>query len=619
MRRIVLSISMILFALTVISQSAIYRQEARLGKIFLPIGEPVEDYVNMHAEPNPFVNAIKAPDVVAGKTRYDLQSNYAMGSRMHVFPDGTIGATWTMGLVDPTFPDRGTGYNYFNGTSWGPFPTSRVEGAVRTGWPSYQPYGPSGEIICSHTGSATGGLIFHWRANKGTGPWSSFNLLGPAEVPNLLWPRMITSGPNNETIHVIVLTAPSANGGVPYQGLDGALVYSRSSDGGVTWDPRNVVLDGVSANDLLRVRADTYAWAAAKGETIAFVVGDGYGDGIVMKSDDNGDNWTKMLYYESIDKFMNGSVEYPQHGATDSYQHAVIDDLGRVHVAVGKQVHRTDGLGGMFYFPYSNGLLYWNETMAPLDTTKVGRGILDASTIDPAYKLAEVIETANDSISGLLTPNYYASLTSMPQLVFDHQNKILYAFYSAISPGYVNTNDENYRHIWFRFSDDYGVTWSPYTDLHNDIFHLFSECVYPSASATINNKVHLVYQSDNFIGGSNRPDPPAHGHVDNDIVHLSINTVVGLKEQAAQIIGIDQVYPNPARNEAWVTVQVDKPMKADISIVNLIGQQVFKNTQEFGFGGTHRLQLDLSRFESGVYFIRLSSGNQVVTRKIVVQ
>ncbi|PKP52024.1 MAG: hypothetical protein CVT92_10750, partial [Bacteroidetes bacterium HGW-Bacteroidetes-1] len=344
-------ILLIVFSGVAISQTPMQKQNHRFSKIFLPAPQGgIDDIISLNIEPNPFVNAIKAPDVITGKTRYDLQSNYAVGRRIHAFPDGTIGATWTRGMLDPNFTDRGTGYNYHNGSSWGPHPTERVE-AVRTGWPSYQPYGTNGEIIVSHTGAASG-LVFSWRENKGTDSWNYFNFEGPSESPLLLWPRMITSGENNEIIHLIVLTAPTANGGVVYQGLDGALLYSRSFDGGLTWDPQNELLEGITSDDLKAVRADTYSWAAAHGETLAFIVGDGYGDGIVMKSGDAGDSWTKMLYYESIDKFMDGSVLYPDHGGTDSYQSAVIDDLGRVHVAVGRQVHNADGIGGIFYFPY---------------------------------------------------------------------------------------------------------------------------------------------------------------------------------------------------------------------------------------------------------------------------
>ncbi len=34
---------------------------------------------------------------------------------------------------------------------------------------------------------------------------------------------------------------PVANGGIVYQGLDGALLYSKSVDGGATWNPEHLL------------------------------------------------------------------------------------------------------------------------------------------------------------------------------------------------------------------------------------------------------------------------------------------------------------------------------------------------------------------------------------------
>ena len=60
-----------------------------------------------------------------GDTRYDNQSNASIPKKMYLYPDGTIAATWTRGMLDggfPGFDDRGAGYNYFDGTSWDYWP-----------------------------------------------------------------------------------------------------------------------------------------------------------------------------------------------------------------------------------------------------------------------------------------------------------------------------------------------------------------------------------------------------------------------------------------------------------------------------------------------------------------
>ncbi|MBI3518166.1 MAG: hypothetical protein HY062_02250 [Bacteroidetes bacterium] len=62
---------------------------------------------------------------IIGHTWYDLESNASVGDRIYVNPDGSIAACWTMepdlGAGDPgtTYANRGTGYNYYDGSAWG--------------------------------------------------------------------------------------------------------------------------------------------------------------------------------------------------------------------------------------------------------------------------------------------------------------------------------------------------------------------------------------------------------------------------------------------------------------------------------------------------------------------
>ena len=200
----------------------------------------ISDKESTHVvEVNHTVSVKNGLDIGVGETFYDLQSNSSMANRIYAFDDGTIATTWTRGMTPTSYPNRGTGYNYFDGTSWGEMPTERIE-EQRTGWPSIASYGENGEIVCSHT-FGSDGLIFSWRENKG------------------------------EIIHVICVTLGTGNGGTIYDGLDGALLYSRSDDGGETWDPENEILEGVSSDYTSGWGGDDYAWAQPVGDNIAFI------------------------------------------------------------------------------------------------------------------------------------------------------------------------------------------------------------------------------------------------------------------------------------------------------------------------------------------------------------
>jgi hypothetical protein len=208
-----------------------------------------------------------------------------------------------------------------------------------------------------------------------------------------------------------------------------------------------------------------------------------------------------------------------------------------------------------------------------------------------------------------------ASLTSMSQLAFDHNSKILYAFYSGIAIGFDN-EDFNYRHIWMRFSEDYGQTWSEYTDLTGDVFHTFSECVFPSVASNVFEKVQLIYQTDNIPGLDQRYEE--HATVDNSIVYLGVNTVVGINEAPANIVGLEQISPNPATTTANVIVNIDKPSVVELNLVNMLGQVVYSNSMNLSYAGMHKVRLDVTGYDAGIYFVSVKAGNDVVAKKLVI-
>ncbi len=229
-------------------------------------------------------------------TKYDLQTNNSSGQqRIYMHPDGTLGAVATISHEDGgAWSDRGTGYNYFNGSVWNTEPATRVE-TTRTGWPSYQPFGLSGEIVLAHQAPPQP-IKFCTRPVKGSGSWTESTIPIPADVTTMWWPRMVTNGTDHTYIHVIAVTLPSGNGGVVYNGMDGALLYTRSLDGGATWADW-IQLPGITSSEYLAITADTYAWGEPVGNTLVFTCGNSWNDQFLMKSNDNGVTWTKTVIW----------------------------------------------------------------------------------------------------------------------------------------------------------------------------------------------------------------------------------------------------------------------------------------------------------------------------------
>ncbi|MDG1349163.1 MAG: hypothetical protein P8P67_05605, partial [Flavobacteriales bacterium] len=115
-------------------------------------GEEALSHLMVNPNPTTSSNTKSASsnEVFIGTTTYDLQSNAAVQNRIVHHANGTISAGWTTSQeLNVSFSDRGTGYNYFDGTSWGTIPTNRLENS-RGGWPSIIAMGSGKEASVTH-------------------------------------------------------------------------------------------------------------------------------------------------------------------------------------------------------------------------------------------------------------------------------------------------------------------------------------------------------------------------------------------------------------------------------------------------------------------------------------
>lgn len=444
-----------------------------------------------------------------GTTTYDLQTNASVQNRFYVFPDGTMSATFTYSM-DFTLAalDRGTGYVYYNGTSWGPAPTSRVESG-RVGWPSILGIG-NGEYITAHnTDNST--ITKNLRTTKGTGAWSE----SQATPLDIIWNRTAVGGPTGNTVHMIGVTAPVANGGVIFQGLDGALLYWRSTDGGLTWSTNAVILPGMTSTEFNGFDGDSYA-ITAKDNVVAIAVFNDLADCFIMKSVDDGLTWTKHTFIDfPLDKYVvdqPGGTDADGDGIADTLTSSdnsgsvIIDNNGQVHVFFGLMRYLDADLtdANFSYFPYTNGLAYWN----------------DAMEADEGQIIAQALDTDGDGVA--INPNetdialYYVNLAGFPNASYDPVNNTIYLGYA----GYLESTfsgSQAYRHIYLMYSDDNGCTWTEPTDVTNNSG--FAECVFPSLTQITTDSVRLIYQEDFEPGLAVRGDED--GFASNEIVYVA--------------------------------------------------------------------------------------------------
>ena len=568
---------------------------------------------------NDYSPAMTFPEDEIGMTVYDLQSNGASPTgRLVMYDDGSFGAVWTRGMNASAYLDRGTGYNYYNGTNWLPMPTARIE-SVRTGWPSIAQLGSNGEVVIAH--EASGGLVMNKRATQGSGAWTQSTLPLPAGVNTPWWSRVVTSGADHNTIHVMVLTLPTANGGLVYKGQDGALLYYRSTDGGASWVDPGILLPGTDSSFYSNFSGDNYAFVEPQGDNLAFIMCDPWNDMFVLRSNDNGSSWTKTILWEHPYPHWNGEATDTIY-CPDGAAHGAFDKNGKLHIAFGVNREISDGTT-QSWFPFVDGVAYWNEDMP----TWVGGDQLHCLDPDLLYASGNLVGWMQDvdgdgilSLVGNSTASiaaYYLSPTSFPQIAFDDNNNAIMLF-SSITETY-NTGSQDYRHIWCRASSNNGDSWGQFIDLDDAIDHMFDECVFPSISAkSTAEEWSFIYQIDNEPGMAIRGDEDQPGDNLINFYHLSkiVNSIGD--PAASNSFSVSESFPNPVNGIAAIDVTLSRSAPLSIMISNINGQQICNTSQGVQSAGIHKLKIDASKLLSGVYFYTVTDGQQKFTRKLIV-
>lgn len=574
-------------------------------------------------------------------TYYDLQTNTAVGNRLtYNKGDNALAAVWTLGPVaaHPGFPTRGTGYSYGLNKGSGTWSVSvQREENDRTGWPSIMITSQGKELNVAHNTNVSN-LHLIDRLTAGGGSWNqSTATLASTATGGNLWARAVVGGTNGQSIHMISLTAPVANSGAIYKGQDGALLYSRSLDQGATWPILHKDFTGlIDSSGYLGWGGDNYA-IDSKGDTIAIALGGFDVDVVLLKSVDNGTTWTKTVIdtfpikkYDSVTM----TTDYDNDGTPDTINSndgsmaVLIDNNGKCHVWWGamRVLCTNPGSGsnqGLSYFPYTDGLYYWNEVTQGTPTM-----IASCMDVNPANGQIDIPSGGVPFSIG----SYFKSLSSFPNAAIDASGK-LFLSYASLAEGTDDGNSKCYRHTFLMRSDDGGATWMQAKDIVDSTWQgsgssgLFLEGVYCDLLRDADNNVHLTYQRDSYAGHSlsgatpGDTDPSNKNNI-SEICYLQVPInylFVGVNEKENDLAKYVSVYPNPASSYTSVSIQIAKPEKVMVNVYDVVGKEVSSFNNELTIAGTHTLNINTDKLSSGVYFVKTTVGAQSVTNKLIIE
>ena len=608
-----------------------------------PAGPPVPESGLIDGGTAPAARtAVVAPPwgQLVGQTQYDLQTNAAAPRRVTV-DNGRVATVWTQicpNASSPTVAPRGIGYNRTEAPGAAPVVsgttcnTSFGIAAFRTGWPELLRIGGQ-DVVFAHTGR---GLVQISRPTD-TSQWVTSavlpftDTLGGNPRHSAMWVRAAGSG---ATVHLLYSATDALNGSTL------PALYSRSSDGGLTWDRRNVELPGL---DTLTVRnaADAYA-IAAHGNTVAVAAGAFASPTMLALSYDGGATFTSYRITPPITDAdtvlvttFAGAPQAVCAVVPDGSMSLVVDATGTAHWFSGSQLATlrpgpTPGtwVGDSAYLAnHADHLLYWNNrelaTSAPVPVATYAA----TSTTHPTPYNPQ--SRAPFTIHGNL---------SMPTAVADPTDGSIYCVFSQLMPATVPNEPGRFRDLYLQklsFPGANQVQAHVPRNISRELRGLplgaaamGFDCVFPSAAPAIENGLlHYQWLSDTLPGLNQWNGGP----VSTAAILLDTIQVGGTAFQPWRLFGGPtglsaaalapdvQLAPNPTGGLATVRLTGSAATTATLSVRDVLGRVVLAPAPHQLAAGSAAVPLDLRNQPAGVYLVTVDVGGIQTVRRLLKQ
>jgi hypothetical protein len=536
-----------------------------------------------------------------------------MPRRIVAYPNGKVSTVWIGSSTnDLAASDRGTRYNSFDGTTWGAAPAARLE-SKRVGWGNLVAT-PAGEVVVAHVNGVT--------TNTGVG--TAFGATRTAaEFGGLTWPRTVAVG---NTIHAIIGTSAAD----AETGFLAPVYYGKSTDGGANFDTVSAAFAVAAGYDSLHhagdVGGDSYA-IDANGSTVAVLILGTTEDVVLLKSTDAGATWTKKIIREfPIAKYVGGITDANGDSVADtllgvtSNGSVVVDNNGTVHVAFcDLLVLDPDGQGlSVFLTATSDYVNYWNDA----DTTMIqvptlldlnANGSFDAGTKFSGPGGTGVGSSVRYGNSGYtLNPMLSVGATGTAW-----ENGITLT-YCAVAEEDTNDVGVDFRNVYITGTPDHGTTWF---DIQNVSQTSNQENMFVTVPAQIgaDGKVHMQWQQDFEPGIAVQS---GHNFTIADIIYDAVDVsgwawatgVNNAKKLDASIVA----YPNPTSDVANLNITMNNASKAEVKLVNMLGQTVRTMSVELT-AGSNKVAMNVADLSAGLYSVVLTSNGQSATEKIMVK
>jgi len=85
-----------------------------------------------------------------------------------------------------------------------------------------------------------------------------------------------------------------------------------------------------------------------------------------------------------------------------------------------------------------------------------------------------------------------------------------------------------------------------------------------------------------------------------------------------EVVSLDQNYPNPFNPVTSIQFHLPEESKVELTVFDLLGHEVTKLVDQQITSGSHKIEWNSAGTASGIYIYRLKTGNEVITKKMIL-
>jgi len=536
--------------------------------------EPIPD---MNYEPAMPGLRTDSPGELVGTTQYDYQSNGSSGNRAGVDSQGGVHFVWMNGISYPS--QRAVYFNYVDnaGNFLSPTALSQVNGA--------------GYCQGGVTNDDRAAVTYHSSTDPNTenyvvyaeDQFTGFGIFQYFDPPDMLslrcyWPYFCID--RNDNIHVVSCeNAPNA-------GDPQAVSYTVSTDGGTTWSAIVDVdtLETISQNVVASPVSDKVA--------------------IVYSHPQNYDTqWNNDIYYIQSDDGLTwdwrfGKVNVTNYGAPDSL--FSYTDLAAI-------------------YDYNDNLnIVWNAQYVTDAGIYYRTFLLHYST--GSQTITQLLETEETWPAGCDYGAWNRPVAKMSMGA--HAGGNLFVCYTRFDSSDCSQGGFANGDIHMQYSADGGQTWSIPENLTNSPSPgcTAGDCDSDHWSALadkVDDELHIIYIEDKDAGGI----PQTEGQVTtNPVKYLAVPAVTSVYQTGSMptTFELSQNYPNPFNAQTNIDFNLEKDSRVELNVYDITGAKVVNLVDGDLEAGSHSITWDASEVSSGVYYYKMRTNGEDITRKMTL-